>query len=56
MKSNKSPGSDGFSAEFFWKHIGHFVITSINHGYKSNNSLSVTQKHGIITLLPKTLS
>jgi hypothetical protein len=36
----------------FWKHTGHFVITSINHGYKSN-CLSVTQRHGIITLLPK---
>ena len=55
MKSNKSPGSDGFSAEFFkmfWKHIGLFVVRSINYGYE-NNSLSITQRHGIITLLPK---
>ena len=55
MKSNKSPGSDGFSAEFFkvfWKYIGVYVVRSINHGYK-NNILSITQRHGVITLLPK---
>ena len=55
MKSNKSPGSDGFSAEFFkmfWKYIGVFVVRSINYGYR-NGILSVTQRHGVITLLPK---
>ena len=54
MKANKSPGS-GFSSEFlkvFWKYIGVFVVRSINYGYK-NNILSVTQRHGVITLLPK---
>ena len=55
MKSNKSPGSDGFSAEFFkmfWKYIGIFVVRSINYGYR-NSFLSITQRHGVITLLPK---
>ena len=56
MKSNKSPGSNGFSSEFlkvFWKYIGTFVVRSINHGYR-NNMLSITQRHGVnITLLPK---
>ena len=46
MKNNKSPGSDGFTSEFL-KFIG-----SLNYGY-SLGSLSVTQKQGIITCLPK---
>jgi hypothetical protein len=55
MKSNKSPGSDGFLVEFFkmfWKYIGIFVVMSINYGYR-NGILSVTQRHDVITLLPK---
>ena len=55
MKSNKSPGADGFTSELFkvfWKYLGIFVIRSINYGY-SVNSLSITQRHGIITCLPK---
>ena len=55
MKSNKSPGSDDFTAEFFkvfWKKLGNFVVRSINYAYTSGN-LSVTQKQGIITCLPK---
>ena len=55
MKSNKSPGSDGFTSEFFkvfWKYLGIFVVRSINYGYFVN-SLSITQRHGIITCLPK---
>ena len=55
MKNNKSPGSDGFTSEFlkfFWKDLKVFVIGSLNYGY-SLGSLSVTQKQGIITCLPK---
>ena len=55
MKNNKSPGSDGFTSEFlkfFWKDLKVFVIGSLNCGY-SLGSLSVTQKQGIITCLPK---
>ena len=51
----KSPGSDGFTSEFlkfFWKDLKVFVIGSLNYGY-SLGSLSVTQKQGIITCLPK---
>ena len=36
MSNNRSPGSDGFSAEFFkmfWKKIGYFIIRSINYGF-----------------------
>lgn len=36
----------------FGKYIGVFVVRSINYRYK-NNILSVTQRHGVITLLPK---
>ena len=55
MKNGKSPGSDGYTAEFFkcfWKQIGHFIVRAINYGF-IKNELSVTQKHGIITCLPK---
>lgn len=55
MKSNDSPGSDGFTLEFFnvfWKNLGDFVVQSINYGYK-HNMLSRTQRHGIITCRPK---
>ena len=55
MSNNKSPGSDGFTAEFFkvfWKQTGNFVIRSLNLGYKSGE-LSITQKQGIITCIPK---
>ena len=56
MKNSKSPGSDGFTAEFskfFWKDLGIFILNSINYAYK-NDFLSVTQKQGVITCLPKT--
>ena len=36
MSNNKSPGTDGFGADFFkmfWKQIGHFVVRSINYGF-----------------------
>ena len=55
MKNNKSPGSDGFTVEFlkvFWKKLGHFIVRSINFGFL-NKELSITQKQGIITCLPK---
>ena len=55
MSNNKSPGSDGFTTEFFkffWIDIGHFLVRSINYAYE-NGELSSTQKEGIITCLPK---
>ena len=55
MKNEKSPGLDGFTVEFFkffWIDIGVFVLRSINYGYRTG-PLSVTQKQGIITCLPK---
>ena len=55
MSNNRSPGSDGFTAEFFkmfWKKMGHFVVRSINYGF-SKGELSITQREGIITCIPK---
>lgn len=54
MANNKSPGSDGFTTDFykvFWNQIGYVVVRSLNHGYKVRE-LSVTQKQGIITCIP----
>lgn len=55
MQNNKSPGSTGFTTEFFkffWNDIGHFVVNSINHSFKTGE-FSNTQKEGIITCIPK---
>lgn len=55
MKNNKSPGSTGFTAEFFkffWKDLGHFVVKSLNYGFE-RGELSTTQKEGIIICIPK---
>ena len=55
MKNGKSPGQDGFTVEFlkfFWIDISSFVLRSLNYGYRIGN-LSVTQKQGIITCIPK---
>jgi hypothetical protein len=55
LKNEKSPGSDGFTSEFFkffWNNLGTFVIRSINYGYKTGQ-LSITQKQGIVACIPK---
>ena len=51
MKNGKSPGSDGFTTEFykfFWKDIGSLVCHSINFAYNSGR-LYDFQRQGIIT-------
>jgi exonuclease III len=53
--NNKSPGTDGFSAEFykfFWKDIKCYLTNALNFNY-INNKLSITQREGLITLIPK---
>ena len=55
MKNNKSPGSSGFSVEFFkffWNDLKNFWVNSINYGFKIGE-LSVTQKEGLIVCIPK---
>ena len=52
-----SPGSSGFTGnfyKFFWRNIKHFVVRSANYSFDIG-SLSIQQKLGIITLLPKGL-
>ena len=55
MENGKSPGTDGFTTEFykfFWNDIGTFVINSINDSF-CKGELSITQKQGLISLIPK---
>ena len=56
LKNNKSPGFDGYSAEFFktfWPQLGHYFTNCVHECYE-NNSLSQSQTQGLITCLPKT--
>ncbi|WP_419629518.1 hypothetical protein, partial [Thiolapillus sp.] len=55
MKNNKSPGSDGFTVEFFkffWLQLGAFIVNSLNDGFRKGE-LSSTQKEGVIICIPK---
>ena len=55
MKNDKSPGTDGMTVnffKFFWKDIGQFIIRSLNEGFE-NGKMSITQREGIITCIPK---
>ena len=55
VENRKSPGSDGFTPEFykfFWKDIVDDVVASINYAF-DKGALSISQKRGIIILLPK---
>ena len=55
MKSNKSPGTSGFNADFykvFWSKLGDFVVRTLNEAYNVI-SLSETQTQGLITCIPK---
>ena len=55
MKKDKNPGSYGFTVEFynfFWKDVGPFLLRSFNYALLIGE-LSITQKQGIISILPK---
>ena len=55
MESNKSPGSDSLPAEFykvFWNDVHHYLLNTLNCAY-AKGLLAVTQRRGLITLLPK---
>ena len=55
MKNGKSPGTDGFTVDFFkffWKQLGGLVVRSLNKGFE-NKQMSITQREGIIICIPK---
>ena len=55
MNHNKSPGYDGIPVEFyivFWNDISDMLLDSLNYSFE-NGRLSLSQRNGIITLLPK---
>ena len=55
FKDNKSPGEDGFTAEFY-KHffdlIGADLVESFNKAFEYEE-LSISQRRGVIALIPK---
>lgn len=55
MSNGKSPGSDGFTTDFykfFWKDIGIFLYRSLKYGYEEGK-FSDFQYQSIITCIPK---
>ncbi len=55
LRNKKSPGSDGLTTEFykfFWIDIKTFLTDSINYSLE-HGELSIEQRRGIITLIPK---
>jgi hypothetical protein len=55
FKTDKSPGSDGLTSEFykgFWNIVGHDFIAIANHAFTAGK-LSITQRRGIISLIFK---
>ena len=55
FQNDKSPGEDGFTVEFykfFFELLGHNLVECFNGAYEANE-LSISQRRGIITLIPK---
>ena len=55
FQNDKKPGEDGFTAEFynfFFELLGDDLIASSNEAHEANK-LSISQRRGIITLIPK---
>ena len=52
---NKTPGSDGLTAEFylcFWGEVASPLIDCYNDAYQTGE-MSITQRRGVISLIPK---
>ena len=55
MKKGKSPGTNGFTSDFFkyfWNLIGVFLFNAVEEGLKNNTSL-LSHRESIVTLIPK---
>ena len=55
LHDNKTPGTDGLPSEFYkimWPYIKTLLLNCYTH-IVSNNKMSITQRQGIITLIPK---
>ena len=55
LKTEKSPGNDGLTAEFyqvFWPTLGHLLVDSLNSSYEKGE-LANSQRQGIIKLIEK---
>ena len=55
FKNEKSPGTDGFQAEFhrhFWNELHSDMLQCFDYAYGSGK-LAISQRRGIITLIPK---
>ncbi len=56
MKGNKSPGPDGYTPEFykyFWGELHPYLFRSLQYAKTISKKLSVTQRQGVLTCLPK---
>ena len=55
LKWNKSPGNDGFTAEFyctFWPALGGMLVGALNEAF-DRGELSSSQRQGVIKLIEK---
>ena len=55
IEPDKTPGTDGLPADFYkviWNDMSDYLVNSINYTF-GKGQLSVTQRRGIIKLLPK---
>ena len=55
FENNKSPGDDGFTTEFyetFFDLVGKHLLNSYDEAFH-NGQLSISQRRGVITLIPK---
>ena len=55
MASEKSPGTDGLTSEFykvFWEEIGESLTSALNFSFEIGQ-LPISQRRGITKLIPK---